>query len=541
MGMKVRPRLSKLVYWSVERKCMLYTMLYYRLTEKISGQRMHGWNRRSARSDEQILAELLNRMPPGRDDMTNEQALAALLKHMPPGDTDEQALAMLLTRVPPAASATHPRPVYLRPVARQRPHYHHVIAVLLIVLVLGGGYVLGRAIFAANTIRRDVQAMQLPTPATALPTVTVPAASVIPTATVSDNTISGGPAKFAPVDNTAARQPPGAAFTPVATATATVVPTLTPLPTDARVPPQELPAIGPTHTAVPAGRVPAAVPVPVGAASIPAELDPEAVTVLLLGIDRRPGETFPARADAIMVARLEPQQGRIALLSLNRDLVVDIPGYGSGRINAANVHGEMYYGAGGGPELMRQTVSNLLDVPIDYVIQVNFQGFIGAVDAIGGITIDVEQELYDSRYPTMDYGYTVAHFKPGPQHMDGARALMYSRIRHMDSDFARIRRQQEVLVAVLERLREQHALGQLEQVAALTTALRDYIKTDMPPERIVTLAWAFREVSPGSIEHYSVDASMVSMYVLPGDPYAAFALPGTIESLSYQLMEGSQP
>src|SRR5262245_24443271 len=107
---------------------------------------------------------------------------------------------------------------------------------------------------------------------------------------------------------------------------------------------------------------------------------------------------------------------------------------------------------------MRRTVSELLGTPIDYVVRVNFDGFIGAIDAIGGITVYMPEELYDAEYPTMDYGYRVAHFLPGPQHMDGATALVYSRIRH----------------AVLARLREQNTLQQLQSVASITTVLRDY-------------------------------------------------------------------
>jgi anionic cell wall polymer biosynthesis LytR-Cps2A-Psr (LCP) family protein len=77
---------------------------------------------------------------------------------------------------------------------------------------------------------------------------------------------------------------------------------------------------------------------------------------------------------------------------------------------------------GGGIALTRRTVSEFLSVPIDYTVIVDFTGFISAIDAIGGVTIDVPVELYDPLYPTMDYRYTVAHFLPGVQHMDGARA-----------------------------------------------------------------------------------------------------------------------
>src|SRR5215217_7211458 len=98
-------------------------------------------------------------------------------------------------------------------------------------------------------------------------------------------------------------------------------------------------------------------------------------------------------ADAIVVLRIDPARQRVAMLSLPRDLIVDIPGYGRARINAASVYGELYPELGGGVELERKTVSNLLGITIDHVVHVDFNGFIGAIDAIGGIDVDVEKEL----------------------------------------------------------------------------------------------------------------------------------------------------
>jgi polyisoprenyl-teichoic acid--peptidoglycan teichoic acid transferase len=257
--------------------------------------------------------------------------------------------------------------------------------------------------------------------------------------------------------------------------------------------------------------------------------------VLMLGLDRRPDEVGPARMDAVIIARLDPERRRVALLSLPRDLVVDIPGYGSGRINAASVYGELYPQLGGGPGLARATVSQLLGVPIDYVVQVDFGGFVKAVDAIGGVTIDVPTELYDPQYPTMDYGYQVAHFLPGPQHMDGERALMYARVRHMDSDFARMTRQQQVIVAAVSRLRGQNVLQQLNSVASISGALQGYVTFDIPEDKLASLAWAFRDLTPEQVERYTLDGSQLAIGA-PGDPYAEFALPGAIDQLVRQLM-----
>jgi LCP family protein required for cell wall assembly len=257
------------------------------------------------------------------------------------------------------------------------------------------------------------------------------------------------------------------------------------------------------------------------------------ITVLLLGTDERPGETGPSRNDAIIVARIDPRSGRVALLSLPRDLWVTIPGYGEARINAAHSWGIYYNDPEGGMGLARRTVSHLLGIPIDYTIQINFQGFIGAIDALGGVTVDVPKELYDNQFPTMDYGYTVAHFLPGQQQMDGATALMYSRIRHPDNDIERMRRQQAVVVAAIDHIRQQNALQSLKSLEDLSAALRGYVQTDMPEQRIIGLAWALRDFTPDRVERYVLDNIS---FGIGGDRWAAVADPSAIEALAQQLI-----
>ncbi len=283
---------------------------------------------------------------------------------------------------------------------------------------------------------------------------------------------------------------------------------------------------------------PSATPIPTLLPATPTPPAPHAggpVTVLLLGSDERPGETDPARTDAIIIARIDPRSGRVALLSLSRDLWVEIPGYGHARINAANVWGIIYNAPEGGLGLARKTVSNLLGIPIDYTIQINFQGFIGAIDALGGVTVDVPKELYDDQFPTMDYGYTVAHFLPGSQQMDGDTALMYSRIRHPDSDFARMRRQQAVMVATLARIREQNPLQSLKSLEDVTAALREYVQTDLPEDRMIGLAWALRNFTPDHVERYLLDEESVA-FGIGDDRWAAVADPSAIDALARKLI-----
>ncbi len=442
---------------------------------------------------------------------------------------DEQLLIELLSRPPTR-------------VGRSRSAWRRWLRTVLLIAVatagLAGLFVVGRSALALITIRQNIQAMRLPTAAprptqlahaplaargpTAIPATRQPAAThAKPTSTAPPPAIRT-PAPPATSTSAGAAGQLAAAITPSPDVRPTS--TLTPVP-------QQLPAIDGAAAA------PAARPAQL-AAALPAPGAGQPVNVLLLGIDRRPGESDPSRSDAIIVMRIDPARQRVAMLSLPRDLIVDIPGYGYARINAASVYGDLYPELGGGVELERKTVSNLLGIPIDHVVLVDFNGFIGAIDALGGIDVDVEKELYDPEYPTMDYGYMEAYFPAGLMHMDGSTALIYSRIRHMDTIWDRAHRQQQVLMAILQRVRQQNPFERIQSVAALTTALRDYVQTDMTADQMVGLAWAVRAIAPEAVEHYNLDGSMISENADSDDPYAEYALPGVIESLTQQLVNG---
>jgi LCP family protein required for cell wall assembly len=257
-----------------------------------------------------------------------------------------------------------------------------------------------------------------------------------------------------------------------------------------------------------------------------------ALTVLVLGTDARPGEQFIARTDAIMVVRLDPAHHSVKLLSLPRDLWVPIPGAGEGRINTAFEIGEQI---GEGAAEASATVGQVLGITIDHVLVMNFEGFRHLVDALGGIPVNVPSELYDPTFPTDDYGYTVAHFMPGLQIMSGDRALMYSRVRHPDSDFERMRRQQLVVVGIAQRLHERGVLRNLHEADQLTAALQPYIRTDMSLDLILRLIWDLRSVDPEAIQRLSADGTLLSeAYV--GGAAVLIGDQATLHGLGAQLL-----
>lgn len=262
---------------------------------------------------------------------------------------------------------------------------------------------------------------------------------------------------------------------------------------------------------------------------------PTPVTLLLLGLDRRPGERAVPRSDAILVVRVDPAQRRVAVLSLPRDLWVPIPGHGNNRLNSAYLWGERSGPPGGGMALARAAVSELLGIPIDYVAVADFRGFAGLIDAIGGITVDVERPLIDTSFPTVGRGTTTVRFAPGRQRMDGVTALTYARIRHPDSDFERGLRQQQVLLAIAERIRERGDLANLLAAERASAALVGYLQTDMPPERLLALAWALRDLDPAGVERYALREEDVSFGV-DNDRFAQRARPGVLERYARLLM-----
>jgi polyisoprenyl-teichoic acid--peptidoglycan teichoic acid transferase len=173
-------------------------------------------------------------------------------------------------------------------------------------------------------------------------------------------------------------------------------------------------------------------------------------TILVLGSDRRFGDAkagIPARSDTIIVVRLDPDQNATAILSIPRDLRVDIPGHGRDKINTAY--------AIGGPKLTVRTVKQLLGIPISHVVNVNFGGFRRAVDRLGCVYHDVDRRYFNDRGGPG--GYATINLKPGYQKLCGKDALDYVRYRHTDDDFVRAQRQQEFL----RQAKDQIGLGRV--------------------------------------------------------------------------------
>ncbi len=243
------------------------------------------------------------------------------------------------------------------------------------------------------------------------------------------------------------------------------------------------------------------------------------VNILVMGIDARPGEEGPFRTDSMMVLTIDPLTRSAGILSIPRDLWVPIPGYGEGRINTANAIGDAYSYPGGGPALAARTVQYNLGVPIHHYVRVDFGAFVQVVDLIGGIDIYVPEEIYDPTYPDNNYGYDPLYIPAGWVHMDGTLALKYARTRHSNrGDFDRMARQQQVLMAVFDKVTRLDMLPQLvPQAPHIWAAVKDAVVMDpnLTLDKIVALANLATKIPRENIRTATIDETCTEMWTTP--------------------------
>ncbi|MBN1483833.1 MAG: LCP family protein [Chloroflexia bacterium] len=280
---------------------------------------------------------------------------------------------------------------------------------------------------------------------------------------------------------------------------------------------------------------PIATPVPVTGTPAPT-VDPldTPINILLLGVDKREGETC-VRNDVNIVVHIDPNHRFATMLSIPRDVRVQIPGHGLNKINAAYCFGEGDE-QGHGPLLSMRTVANMTGLNIHHYIEVDFQGFERIIDHLGGVTVDVPFPLLDNEYPTEDYRYTRIYIPAGLQHMDGRTALQYARSRHVDTDIGRNQRQQQILLAIRDKALRQIKLQDLflgsEYVDGLLRTVGDSFKTDMSLKTLLALAQLAPKIDGNQIETYALGWDC--LYELDGSDlgYNSACLAGMVDEMT---------
>lgn len=214
--------------------------------------------------------------------------------------------------------------------------------------------------------------------------------------------------------------------------------------------------------------------------------DGQRLNVLLLGIDARTGETM-ARTDTMILASVDPKSKQMSLLSIPRDTRVNIPKHGWDKINCA---AEL-----GGPEMATKVVSDLLGIPVKYYVEANFSGFENIVDTLGGVTLDVEQNMYHE--DETEGGTYEINLKKGVQRLDGDKALQYVRYRdYAMGDIERTGHQQKFLVALAKEMLQPSTILKLP---SLVPEINKNVKTNLSVSDMVTLASAGKKLEDGNI------------------------------------------
>lgn len=282
---------------------------------------------------------------------------------------------------------------------------------------------------------------------------------------------------------------------------------------------EQLVAAQPTATSIPATATPAPTTAPGETAAPTAQAtatldpaaqyvwtDPRRINILLLGIDQRTAlnETGPFRTDTMMLVSVNPVAKTAGVLSIPRDLWVNIPGYQPGRINTANALGDANGYPGGGPALAAETVRQTLGMPVDKYILINFDVFLSVVNTVSpdGTEICVREVIDDPHYPDAGFGTIHVHFDPGCQILDAEQLLQYARTRATQgSDFDRAARQQEVLRALRDKVLSVGGIAAfIGQAPALWEDLADSVKTNLTLDEILKLGSLLGEIPKDGIQ-----------------------------------------
>ena len=259
------------------------------------------------------------------------------------------------------------------------------------------------------------------------------------------------------------------------------------------------------------------------------------VTILVLGLDYRDWENNQGapRTDTMMLLTLDPLSNTAGMLSIPRDLWVNIPGFQPNKINTAYRFGEIYRLPEGGPGLAIKTVEQLLGIPIHFYAQVDFFAFERFIDELGGIEVEVPEEL---KVDPIGPGNTVV-LEPGRQTLDGAVALAYARARNTEgSDFDRAQRQQQVVLAIRDRVLSLDMLPTLISKAPLLyQELAAGVQTNLSLDQAIKLALMASQIPEGNIHRAQIGVNQVAFGTSPDGQDILIPIPEEIRLVRDQV------
>ena len=252
---------------------------------------------------------------------------------------------------------------------------------------------------------------------------------------------------------------------------------------------------------------------PVAAPAEPVDLT-RTENILVLGTDNRP-ELEAWRTDSIMVVVIDPKIGQVGIVSIPRDLYVDVPGYDKGkeRLNAVAYIGEKLDYPGGGPALVSRVVEEQLGIPTQHYVIIHQDGLIKLVDALGGVTVNLDCPLYeatpDDKSPN---GIKTFTLPAGPVQLDGATAKKFATYRYVQTDFGRTRRQQQLIWAIRNRVLQANLLP---KIPVLWSALSDTFTTDFDLPAVLKLARLASRLQAQDVHGMQFDEDTIEWYTTP--------------------------
>ncbi len=235
------------------------------------------------------------------------------------------------------------------------------------------------------------------------------------------------------------------------------------------------------------------------------------INILVLGLDRRPWEPESSsfRSDTMFVASIDTHANTLQMLAIPRDMWAkipygDVPGvWAENKINAAYAYGQVYKYPGLGPAASVAAVEHNFNIDIHHYVVIDWVGFVSLIDAMGGIDVNVPEPISDFNTDVLD-AFPNNTVEPGLQHMDGERALGYSRVR-TDGDLKRIDRQQIIIRAVASKA---VSLGYLTKIPELWSAYNQTFRTDVDNALIPGYALLGAKLGLENIETFSLGETM---------------------------------
>lgn len=257
--------------------------------------------------------------------------------------------------------------------------------------------------------------------------------------------------------------------------------------------------------------------------------DANRVNILLLGI--RGADDMPnggLLTDTIMIVSIDTEKKKAALISVPRDIYLEIPVVKKKeKINAAYLYGEEKSPNGGGLELSERTVEYVTGLAIDHVISVDFKAFSEIINELGGVDVYLDKPFSENKQWGVDF-----YVASGLQHLSGDVALYYARSRYSTNDFDRARRQQQVLVAMKDKAMQIGFLANPFKINSVLDILKNRVKTDLALFDIIKFSRLTQEIENNSIKHkvFSTEDGVLTQTFING-AYVLLPADGSFEKI----------